>query len=194
MKYNFTNSQKLLIYLVISLRLIVPFSIFKFGLWGVLASILADWIDFDTLLLGNIRVDQPKLTPYYQKFDKALDSFYLTFIAILVLNKFSHPISTICLVLYIYRMLGFILFEITKNRKFFVIAPNFFENFCLVILFFSKFSLEINYKSLFLPVLLSFIVKMLQEIFIHGTNLIPKYSVDVKMVNGIRKIFGRKPY
>ena len=141
MKRNFSFHQKLLIFIVIFLRVILPFSILKYCLWGSFACIFLDWMDHDILLFVNIRVDLPHITPIYQKFDKMLDTYYLTFLLILVLNNFSQPYSLICLGLYIYRMLGFIAFEITKKRIFLILAPNFFENFCLVILFFSKFSL-----------------------------------------------------
>jgi hypothetical protein len=62
----------------------------------------------------------------YQAFDKYLDQVYmLTFLAVALRRQ--PPVRNISIALYVYRLAGFIVFEVTESRDLLLLFPNVFE-------------------------------------------------------------------
>jgi hypothetical protein len=99
----------------------------KWPLAGGLLAIFVDLTDlywFNVLDLGGV--------PDYQLFDKLADQVYLAAFLIVAL-RWSGPERTISIVLYAFRMIGFLLFEMTGERAILLLFPNVFEFWFLFI-------------------------------------------------------------
>ena len=95
---------------VIALRLLVPLTILRWPLWGGLAAIVADACDILILQqFGFSGVD-------YQRIDKPLDIYYLTFEAI-VAQRWAPLLRWTATALFVWRIIGFALFEATGARR-----------------------------------------------------------------------------
>lgn len=159
--------QELLVpIIVISLRLLVPFSVFRWPFWGAIAATLADAADimiFEKFGIGVLGWER------YHLLDKILDIYYLFFLLIASLrwqNVFAKRLS---IILFSWRLLGVLLFEIIKWRGIFFFAPNIFENFYLAIAFFMQFfpKFNLNTKRIVVILVIAGIPKLIQEYIMH---------------------------
>jgi hypothetical protein len=92
--------------------------------WPLAGGLLAIFVDLTDLYwiqvldLGGI--------PDYQTFDKLADQVYLAVFLVVAL-RWSGPERAISVALYAFRMVGFVLFELTGARALLVLFPNVFE-------------------------------------------------------------------
>ena len=107
--------------------------------------------------------------------------------------NFHHPISTIAFALFLLRSVGFVLFEITDIRKFLIYCPNFYENFCLIILLFSSLSIELTSQVVLIALLLTILTKIPQELLVHGTSHLQEAKIGPSFVNKVRELLGFPP-
>ena len=122
-------------YLIILLRLIIPFSILRWPLTGGLASMLADGVD---VMVFQVYPRPLEEFLHYHTADKFLDIYYL-FFAFLVVRKWKDSYArTTGMVLFLWRFVGYLLVQITGNRDFFFYSPNIFEYFFLTYLIINK--------------------------------------------------------
>jgi len=148
------------------IRLIVPISILRFPLLGMLASIEADILDWNF-----IGVTSGQVNVVYQNWDKAMDFYSYLFVVWIVLHWSDIWARRIALGLFGYRAIGTVLFWITGRPALLFFFPNVFENFvilCLIIFWLSKkkkLNFEPRQKVIMLAVLI--IPKMIQEYFQH---------------------------
>jgi len=92
--------------------------------WPLLGGLLAILVDLsDLLLMGVLDLGG---VPDYQSLDKWLDQFTLALFLIVAL-RWSSPARTIAIALYAYRLVGFVLFELTGDRTLLLLFPNVFE-------------------------------------------------------------------
>ena len=92
--------------------------------WPLLGGLLAILTDLsDLLLMGLLDLGG---VPDYQSLDKWLDQFYLALFLVVAL-RWTTPARTISIVLYAFRLVGFILFELTGERALLLLFPNVFE-------------------------------------------------------------------
>ncbi len=154
-------------------RFLVPLTIFRFPLLGGLAAIGADALDWHIL--------QPTTAEDYQRYqswDKLLDLYYLT-IEAYVASRFTNMlIRRISVLLFFYRLVGVLLFELLQFRFLLVIFPNLFESFYLFYLGYKKITKKELRFSLY-GVLLLFLALLLpkvgQEYSQHILNEAPWY-------------------
>jgi hypothetical protein len=98
--------------------------------WPLAGGLLAIFVDltdlywFNVLDLGGV--------PDYQMFDKLADQVYLAVFLIVAL-RWTGPERTISVVLYAFRIVGFLLFELTGERAVLLLFPNVFEFWFLFI-------------------------------------------------------------
>jgi hypothetical protein len=111
--------------LVLGARLLVPLLIPLFPLPGILLALLLDGVDqtiFQTFT--HLPLDG------YQRYDKALDIYYLTVAYISTfrnwVNQFAFQVSRF---LFYYRLVGVVLFEMSQWRPLLILLPNTFEYF-----------------------------------------------------------------
>lgn len=155
-------------FLVIALRLIVPLSILRWPFWGVIASIAADGLDVVILeATGGAKIFWG---PTYHPIDKALDTYYLAIAAAVSLRWKEDLARKTSIILFLWRLVGVIIFEITRIRQVIFFAPNIFENFYLLIAgatqFFPKFRLD-SPKKLVIFLLVASVPKLVQEYVMH---------------------------
>jgi len=147
-------------------RLTVPLLIFKWPLWGVLASALVDLKDWNFINFAN-----PSDYIFYQNWDKALDIYYLT-IAVITTYKWKDKIAQkLAVGLFFYRLTGDVLFWTTQNRTFLFLFPNFFESFFVFYLLygfiFKKVKLFTSPKIFAVIFIFLGIPKIIHEYFLH---------------------------
>ncbi len=156
--------------IVILARLIIPFSIFRWPFWGVVAAMLADGADimiFEKFGIGVLGWER------YHFFDKIFDIYYLFFLLLVSLkwnNVFAKRVSV---VLFVWRLLGVGIFEITQWRGIFLFAPNIFENFYLAVTFLTQYVPRFNLspQKLVIILILVGIPKLIQEYLMHFLKL-----------------------
>jgi hypothetical protein len=151
---------------VIALRLLLPLTIFRWRFLGAILAILADIADIMILqkfgwgLFDNNR---------YHVFDKFFDIYYLFFEFLIACRWVNVLAKRTAQVLFIWRFLGFLLFEITGLKFFFALAPNVFEHFYLfwvfILRFFPKFKLT-PFRLIVALIIVGF-PKIVQEYFMH---------------------------
>ncbi len=167
-------------FIVVLIRLLVPLSIFRWPLAGAIASVAADATD--VVMLTIIGMGD---FPDYTLMDKALDWYFLLFLAIASL-KWASIEKWTSIGLFSYRTIGVILLEITKIRELLFIFPNLFILFYLFnaarIKYYPKWKL--TGKRLVIVLLLLLIPKLLQEYLLHIVQVQP-------WTWALRNVFGK---
>jgi hypothetical protein len=98
--------------------------------WPFAGALLAMLVDLSDLLLMNL-LDLGGLGDY-QHFDKYLDQVYLLTFLIVAL-RWRGPARNVSVVLYAYRLVGFVAFELTGERMLLLVFPNLFEPWFVVV-------------------------------------------------------------
>ncbi len=119
-------SPELLVFWFVAIaRFIIPLSIPRYPLPGIIASLILDAVD-QTIFQQFPGLDLKD----YQGYDKALDIYYLTIAYVSTLrnwkNYFAFQVSRF---LFYWRLVGVALFELTQLRPLLLIFPNTFEYF-----------------------------------------------------------------
>lgn len=128
------------------LRLVVPFSILRYPIGGVIACMTLDTFDGPlTCILGGRHGFGGQVIGYH-RLDKVLDIYYLAF-AFAVSLRWRNPLARrTSIILFCHRFVGVSLFLVTGWRPFLLIFPNIFEYFFVFYLiierFFPRFRLE----------------------------------------------------
>jgi hypothetical protein len=98
--------------------------------WPLLGGLLAVLIDLSDLLLRDL-LDLGGV-PDYQSLDKWLDQVYLGAF-LLVALRWTGPARTVAVALYLFRLVGFVAFELTGERSLLLLFPNVFEFWFLAV-------------------------------------------------------------
>ena len=119
---------ELVLIIVIIVRTLVPFTILRYPLAGALLAIAGDISD---VMLFERFGSGPLTDDLYHNFDKIFDTYYL-FFEFLVVHRWKETLARrIGKGLFLWRFIGFTLFETIGIRWAFFAAPNIFENFYL---------------------------------------------------------------
>ena len=114
--------------IVIVIRTLVPFTILRWPLGGMVLAILAD--ASDAMVFEKFGVGYPGVENYHVA-DKFFDTYYL-FFAYLVVHRWKNTLARrTAKVLFLWRFAGFVAFEFTGLPYIAFLAPNIFENFYL---------------------------------------------------------------
>jgi len=92
--------------------------------WPFLGGLLAILVDLSDLLLRDL-LDLGGV-PDYQSLDKWLDQVYLGAFLVVAL-RWAGPARTVAVALYVFRLVGFVAFELTQERALLLLFPNAFE-------------------------------------------------------------------
>jgi hypothetical protein len=150
-----------------AIRILGSLPVLRWPFAGGLLAVLIDLSDLllrDTLDLGGI--------PDYQAFDKWMDQFYL-FLFLVVALRWSGIERTVAVILYLYRLVGFVLFELTGERILLLVFPNVFELWFLVVAGIHSARPAWEWRpSMVAAVIVScLIAKEIQEWALHGARL-----------------------
>jgi len=160
------NPELLVFWVVAIARFIVPLTIPRYPLPGIVASLVLDAVD------QTIFQQFPGLElESYQGYDKALDIYYLTIAYISTLrnwkNYFAFQVSRF---LFYWRLVGVALFELTELRPLLLIFPNTFEYFFI---FYEAYRLRWEAKRMSKKLVVGaaafiwIVIKLPQEYWIH---------------------------
>ena len=152
--------------IVILLRTLIPFTILRWPLAGGIVALLADMTDI--MIFGGFGYGFLSDVPYH-KLDKIFDMWYLFFEFLIVRQWIDILARRTGTVLFAWRFVGFLIFEITGLRVALVLAPNIFEYFFLTILIIKKFNKKfiLNVKSLVIVLLIVGIPNLIKEYLAH---------------------------
>jgi hypothetical protein len=98
--------------------------------WPLAGGFLAILVDLSDLLLRDV-LDLGGIGDY-QTLDKWLDQVYMATFLVVAL-RWTGVARTIAVALYAYRMVGFVLFELTGDRGLLLVFPNVFELWFLLV-------------------------------------------------------------
>ena len=163
--------------IVIAIRLLVPLTILRWPLAGGLLALVIDAVDVVLVdAIAGVLHQPPEFGPIYAQLDKWLDLYYLT-LELVVVRRWEEMVPRrTAEVLFGWRLVGVILFEITLVRPLLLVFPNLFENYFLYILvarrWFPRFVPRTVKQSVLVSVLL-LIPKELQEYVLHYAQLHP---------------------
>ena len=166
--------------IIIALRLLVPLAIFRWSLWGGVAAMLLDGAD--VILIEAI--PGGSFGDHYHFLDKVLDTYYLTIELIVALRWESPWARWPAVVLFAYRVVGVVLFELTQRRIMLFLFPNLFENWWLYVVAVERFWPRLyprSAKGVAIPLALLLIPKMAQEYLLHFAEAQPWAFLKEKM-------------
>jgi len=165
-----------------AIRILGSLPVLRWPLAGGILAILVDLSDLllrDTLDLGGI--------PDYQAFDKWLDQVYLGAFLIVAL-RWSGPERAIAVGLYVFRLVGFVAFEITGERTLLLLFPNVFEPWFLVVAAVHRFRPGFTWRPAMTAAVLAvlLVVKEAQEWALHGARLFDGIS-SLEFLDAVRR-------
>jgi hypothetical protein len=119
-----TTEATVVLVVVVGLRFLLPLFIPRWPLPAVLACLVLDGIDQSVFQAFGFD------PPGYQNYDKAMDLFYLSVAFLASLQNWTRSCAvSISRVLFFYRMVGVMAFEISGARTLLLVFPNTFEYF-----------------------------------------------------------------
>jgi hypothetical protein len=150
-----------------AIRVVGSLPVLRWPLAGGILAILVDLSDLllrDTLDLGGI--------PDYQSFDKWADQVYLACFLIVAL-RWSGIERSIAVGLYVFRLVGFIAFELTGDRMLLLAFPNVFEPWFLTVAAIHHWRPGFSWRPATTAGVLAVLVaiKEVQEWALHGARL-----------------------
>ena len=147
---------------------------FKFNFFGAILVILIDFSDLfmmNLITLGGVR--------NYQFLDKFLDLFYIAYFLIIAL-RWEKLLRNISILLFVFRILGFVLFEFFQNRLILFIFPNVFEFWFLGITLLFLLKSNITNRKIIIVLVITTLLKMIQEYILHVWKVLDNYrAIDV---------------
>jgi len=174
------------IIIVLALRLTVPLTILRWPLLGGILAIVADTVDILIFQMFGF----PDFVEYHQA-DKLLDSYYMALEVVVVQRWLPLP-RTVATLLFAYRMVGVLVFELIDARAALLLFPNLFEMFFLFHLASARvapaYRLTARDASAWLVVLL--IPKMAQEYTLHYAKALDNLVALDIIQDGYRAAIG----
>ncbi|MBP1705128.1 MAG: hypothetical protein H6Q36_867 [Chloroflexi bacterium] len=156
--------------------------------WPFAGALLAIAVDFSDLFLRDY-LDLGGLGDY-QAVDKWLDQVMLALFLVVSL-RWRGPVRLVAVLLYLFRLEGFLLFELTGERIVLVMFPNVFETWFVVAAFLAWRSSAFAYTGPRVAALLLACTafKLGQELLLHAWRVFDAYST-VDVVNAITRWLG----
>jgi hypothetical protein len=171
---------------IAAIRIAGSLPVLRWPLFGGLLAILVDLGDL--LLMGVLDLGG---VPDYQSLDKWLDQFTLALFLIVAL-RWSGPARTLSIALYTYRLVGFVLFELTGERALLLLFPNVFESwFILVAAIGDERVARWSRGRLAATLLVLTLLKEIQEWALHGARLFDSISALEAIDLVWRRLTGR---
>ena len=163
--------------IVIAIRGLVPLTILRWPLAGGILSLVVDAVDVVLVdAIAGLLGEPGEFGPTYAQIDKWLDVYYLG-LEVLVARRWAEVnLRWAAYLLFAWRLIGVILFEITIVRPLLLVFPNLFENFFLFVLiarrWFPRFLPRTVGQTILVNVVL-LIPKEVQEYILHWEELHP---------------------
>ena len=169
--------------IISAVRIFASLIVFKFNFFGAILVILIDFSDLfmmNLITLGGVR--------NYQFLDKFLDLFYIAYFLIIAL-RWEKLLRNISILLFVFRILGFVLFEFFQNRLILFIFPNVFEFWFLGITLLFLLKSNITNRKIIIVLVITTLLKMIHEYILHVWKVLDNYrAIDV--LNSLLDWFG----
>jgi len=164
------SNDELIFLVVVIARLGIPLLIFRYPLPAIVAALVIDAAD-QTIFQNNTDLD---LTGY-QGYDKALDVYYLAIAYLSTFRNWRDPFAArTAQVLWYYRLVGVVAFELSQTRALLLIFPNTFEYFfiCYEVVRLAWSPERLSHRQVIgLAAFIWIFVKLPQEWWIHIAQL-----------------------
>jgi len=170
--------------IVITVRLSGAIPVLFFPFFGSIFAILIDLSDL--FIIGNLDLGGVQS---YQKLDKILDfSYMLTFLVVSL--RWSKLERNISIFLFLFRLMGLILYEVTDSRIFLFYFPNIFEFWFVGVCFYQlKFKHTLlKFKHMIFILILVTILKLSQEWILHWNKFLDNYAMG-DLISVLKDIF-----
>jgi hypothetical protein len=157
---------------VIGLRLFVPLLILRSWVAGGVIAMLLDGGD----VIITDALDMGGFGDHYAELDKVLDSYYLALELLVALGWRNAWARVPAVALFVYRLVGVVLFELSEARIFLFIFPNMFENWWLYVVVVMKWfprAVPRDRRTVVIPMLVLLVPKMAQEYLLHFAEAKP---------------------
>ncbi len=143
--------------------------------WPLAGGLLAIAVDLSDLLLRDV-LDLGGI-PDYQAFDKWIDQVYLGAFLVVAL-RWAGPERAIAVGLYLFRLVGFVAFELTGERALLLLFPNVFELWFLCVAAVHRFRPGFVWRPAVTVAVLAVLlaIKEFQEWALHGARLFDSIS------------------
>ncbi len=143
--------------------------------WPLAGGLLAIVVDLSDLLLRDV-LDLGGI-PDYQAFDKWIDQVYLGAFLVVAL-RWAGPERAIAVGLYLFRLVGFVAFELTGERALLLLFPNVFELWFLCVAAVHRFRPGFVWRPIVTGAVLAVLlaIKEFQEWALHGARLFDSIS------------------
>ena len=155
--------------------------------WPLAGGVLAIAVDLSDLLLRDV-LDLGGI-PDYQAFDKWLDQVYLGAFLVVAL-RWAGPERAIAVGLYLFRLVGFVAFELSGERALLLLFPNVFELWFVGVAAVHRFRPGFVWRPVVTLAVLAvlFAIKELQEWALHGARLFDSIS-SLDFIEMVRRWF-----
>lgn len=144
------------------MRILLPLGIFQFPILVTVGSWLLDLNDASPYrFLGINRLQ-------YELLDKSLDLYWYSISLIYAYHQL--PFFGVLLALYLFRLVGHILFYVTKKEIVFILFPNFYEYVFWLLIFVNvapRFKYLLGPNHLYITLGILFVAKFIQELIAH---------------------------
>lgn len=158
--------------IVIALRLIIPLIILKRPLVGGVIAMVLD--AFDVVIVEFF--GEGGMGPHYHQIDKVLDLYYLSLEAYVAWHWRDRLPRLTAIILFVYRVIGVGVFEITGWRPTMFLFPNLFEHWYLFVLVCWQFFPQVKFdswKKVLGWLVILYIPKFAQEYLLHVAQAQP---------------------
>lgn len=163
------TSDQMVVWSVVLGRFLLPLTIPRYPLPGIVASMLLDAADYK---IFDFFTDLPiEHLTIYQNYDKSLDIYYLSIAYVSMFRNWTNPFAfKLGRFFFFYRLAGGALFELTQIRAVLLIFPNVFEYFFVAYEAFRmrQDPLKLTKRKLIIVAVFIWIfIKLPQEFWIH---------------------------
>ena len=143
--------------------------------WALVGALIAIVVDFSDLFFMAV-IDLGGLGDY-QAFDKWIDLVYM-FAFLWVANRWSGPERTVAIGLFAFRMIGFVMFEITGARSVLLVFPNVFEFWFVFVAIRLHYwpGYEMTRPRIAKWLVVTLVLKMGQEWVLHGGRSLDSFT------------------
>ncbi len=172
--------NNLLVVIVVVFRILAAIYIFFNIFWGFLVTLVFDFIDAYFLR------QKAKLSwNRYQLVDKALDIIPYS---VMLIVSIKYGVFSFLLLLFIYRLIGEILFFVTKKTFYLILFPNFFSIAFILFVFLQEVGINFDISSVkyFVLMLFFFLLQIIFEIVLH--KIWPKHIRKRGYPSFVRKL------
>lgn len=163
--------------IVIALRLILPLTILRWPLAGGILALVIDALDVVMVdAIAGALGQPPEFGPFYAQIDKWLDLYYLGLELVVVRRWPELRPRQAATILFAWRLVGVLLFEITAYRPLLLVFPNLFENVYLYVLVVRRWVPRLMPRTAAQTLLVCAILlvpKLVQEWVLHWEELHP---------------------